>query len=311
MSAAALTRARPSAEYDVLRDSRHRDARAAREQADWLAWLELGGTAARTVDQYERDTAVLLRMFPDTAFVDFDDGHLLHALREFPGPSRRVRSAPYKNWFRWGIRTRRLTSNPCDLLPDFKKPPVKLIDVFTEAEETALCALPLPDGPLMAVLFDGGLRKQEAIMLTERRCNLNARRLILKEGAKGGKQRVIPMSDRLAGALADLILLEGLKPGDHLWYDRVGGPNRRVRRTKPIQPSAFHRWWGRCLDDARVEYRKPHTTRHTFATRWRHRGLPLDDIQLLLGHASIRTTSDLYVHTKVEDVARRMEELVG
>jgi integrase len=60
------------------------------------------------------------------------------------------------------------------------------------------------------------------------------------------------------------------------------------------------------LEGAGVRYRKPHTARHTFATRWRGRGLAVDEIQLLLGHSSIRTTSDLHVHTDVEDVAERM-----
>jgi integrase len=32
-------------------------------------------------------------------------------------------------------------------------------------------------------------------------------------------------------------------------------------------------------------------------------------LQLMLGHASIQTTSDLYVHTQVRDVRRRTQEL--
>jgi hypothetical protein len=51
-------------DYDPLRDSRHKAARTARDQADWLAWLSLGGTAARTLEDYEWITARLLRMFP-------------------------------------------------------------------------------------------------------------------------------------------------------------------------------------------------------------------------------------------------------
>jgi integrase len=80
-------------------------------------------------------------------------------------------------------------------------------------------------------------------------------------------------------------------------------------REKPVGEGTFARWWRRCLDEAGVAYRNPHTARHTFATRWRRRGLGLDEIQLLLGHASIQTTSDLYVHTGIEDVASRMAEL--
>jgi hypothetical protein len=39
-----------SVECDPLRDLRHREAQAARDLADWLAWLELGNKASRTLD---------------------------------------------------------------------------------------------------------------------------------------------------------------------------------------------------------------------------------------------------------------------
>jgi integrase len=98
-------------------------------------------------------------------------------------------------------------------------------------------------------------------------------------------------------------VLEGINQDEYIWYSKPGGGP--VNRARPIGDGSFHRWWDRCLKGAGVRYRKPHTTRHTFATRWRRRGLAVDEIQLLLGHSSIRTTSDLYVHTDVEDVAAR------
>lgn len=68
MSVAALI------EFDPLRDLRHREARAARDLADWLAWLELVPMATRTLDAYEKYGARLLRAFPRHEFGDFTDG---------------------------------------------------------------------------------------------------------------------------------------------------------------------------------------------------------------------------------------------
>ncbi len=57
--------------YDPLRDVRHRDAMSARDQADWLAWLELGGIRPRTIRDYEWATARLLRALPGHRFDEF------------------------------------------------------------------------------------------------------------------------------------------------------------------------------------------------------------------------------------------------
>jgi integrase len=73
---------------------------------------------------------------------------------------------------------------------------------------------------------------------------------------------------------------------------------------------ATEREWENVVDRERITEASgrsaPHTARHTFATRWRRRGLAIDEIQILLGHSSARTTADLYVHARVEDVAEHM-----
>jgi integrase len=312
--------------YDPLRDSRHRDAASAREQADWLAWLELGGTAPRTLEDYEWATALAMRMFPLKSLAEFTDGDLLHVFKKFPAGSRRVRVAAYRSWFKWAVRTRRITQNPLDLLPEIKRQPQKRIDVFDEEEIEALTgedsSLQLVDRVLMLILFDGGLRKGEARRLLRRDCSL--RRGELDVVGKGQKPRSIPMSLQLQKAIVEFDEQEAGGPlyvaeprfitahmRSHMWYGvRANERSRRLLRDKPIGEGTFHRWWRGCLDWVGVRYRNPHVARHTFATRWRQRGLDLDEIQLLLGHASIRTTSDLYVHTELGDVARKMAALL-
>jgi integrase len=76
----------------------------------------------------------------------------------------------------------------------------------------------------------------------------------------------------------------------------------------PRQPRKRY-WWRRCLDTAGVRYRNPHMARHTFATRWRRLGLEPDYLQEILGHESVRTTIDTYVHTDIADVAQAMRVL--
>lgn len=297
---------------DPLRSSRHRDARAARELADWLAWMELGGTAPSTLDAYERTCADLLNAFPDTAYADFTDGDILQLLMTYPERSRRTRKAHLGSWFKWGSKTRRLgpLGNPIDPLPTIKAKHQPVENYFTPAEVAALCALPSPDGPLALLLFEAGLRLAEAVNLRARRIDFEGRQVIVKEGAKGSRDRVAPMVKPLAVAMADLFLLEGLNPDDHLWYDRPGGKIASVsRRSKPIAATSFRRWWAKCCEAADVDYRRPHLARHTCASTWNARGLPIEKIQKLLGHASITTTMNLYVHTGSAALADEMDAL--
>lgn len=306
MSATAATVYR----LDPLRDSRHRNARAARELADWLAWLELGNKATRTLDAYERVCAALLRAFPDKPFAEFTDGDLMHVLALYPPRSRHINKAALNSWFKWGYRTRRIPGNPVDLLPPISYKPNRSYDIFAPAEADALCALPSPDGHLMTLLFWAGLRRAEARSLTGKRLDLAQRQVIVTDGAKGGKTRRVPMIGRVSAAAAEMVTLEGIGPSDFLWYDRPGGA-RRVRRVKPIASTTFDNWWSRCLGEADVRHRKPHMARHTFATRLRELGLPMEEIQQLLGHESIRTTSDTYVHTNLSAIGDHLREAVG
>jgi len=298
--------------FDRLRDTRHLEARSAREHADWLAWLELGGTAARTLDAYERTCAALLNRYPEKAVDEFTDGDIMDLLLTFPAKSRRIRKAHLSSFFKWARLTRRIDANPMDMLPTIKRTAQPVIEIFTEAEEAALTSLPSPDGQLMTLLFEVGLRKSEATHLRARRLDLDDRLVIVKEGAKGSKDRVVHMTAKCWKACAELLLLDGLDPDSYLWYDKPGGGwAHRVRRSKPIGDTSFGRWWTRCLYEADVEYRKPHTARHTFATRWRQRGLDLDKLQQLMGHSSVATTSDLYVHTTIREIAAQMDSLTG
>jgi len=43
-----------------------------------------------------------------------------------------------------------------------------------------------------------------------------------------------------------------------------------------------------------------HSLRHTFATMARASGVPIEDIQDLLGHADISTTKSMYTHVEIE-----------
>jgi integrase len=232
-------------------------ARVVRDE--WLEWMLLGGTSPNTVYGYKRTTEKLLDRYPELAFADFNEEHIQGLIEDSRPASRQTIRAPFANWFGWGYRTRRIPKNPMHHVDTYRQPDPPRIDVFSDAERKILCALPEPDGTLMALLLGTGLRKSEARLVTVRRFDLERAELHVVEGAKGGHARIVPMDQELVRRMAGYFLVEGLGATDYLWPIRPGG-GTKILHDRPITSPSFHGWWGRCIEAAGIPYRKPHTS---------------------------------------------------
>lgn len=306
---AARVRGRLASRSMIYKNAHHKAA-AWPELDRWITYLEAANYAERTRYEYERTCAQVILLYPDLPFVEFTDAELLDALARWPARSRHIKKAALNGWFKWGYKKARLLpSNPADLLPDIRFQTTRNVTVFDAAEVAALRALPFPHGQLMTVLLETGLRNQEARCLTVRRVDFRTQELLVREGAKGGKERVVPLTAAASGAFHELILTDGLNPNEHFWASHPGGGHRTKRDTH-LGSTSFARWWKLCLEEAGVEYRKPHTSRHSFATYWLDEGgLDDGDVQMMLGHESIRTTRDIYDHRKIGKVGDRMRRI--
>lgn len=289
--------------------TKHWHAAAALEQAAWLRWKQIAGIGEATLKGHQWVTDKLLVAEPRLPFAEINDTHILNVLAEAKPTVVARWAGSFRDWMRWGRKTRRIVVDPTDFLPDFKEPPAKLVPIFTVEEEAALRALPEPHGTLMAILFDTGLRKSEARNLTGKRVDFEREQLIVIDGAKGGKQRLIPIDQEttpfLLGRLDQLLTMQGIGPDDYLWPRKPGGGSRLKHNGPPLSAVSFHSWWGKCIELAGVTYLKPHTSRHTMARRWRKRGIHMEDLQFLLGHADPRVTQR-YAQTDIDDVRERM-----
>lgn len=118
---------------------------------------------------------------------------------------------------------------------------------------------------------------------------------ILKVTGKGSKQRLVPVGDMARSAIADY--LGSVRP--NLIRDRraaADGLFLNLRFGKPMTRVAFWQLLGEYVRKAGISARvTPHTLRHSFATHLLEGGAGLRDVQELLGHASIATTT-IYTH---------------
>jgi integrase/recombinase XerD len=148
---------------------------------------------------------------------------------------------------------------------------------------------------LVELLYGSGLRATELVSLPRHALRAGQPFLILK--GKGGKERLVPISDRAQAAVAEW---SALVPRDALWLFPSGKKHlSRVRLYQLIRELAA----AAGIPPERIS---PHVLRHAFATHLLEGGADLRALQLLLGHADIATTQ-IYTHVD----SRRLIDLVN
>jgi integrase/recombinase XerD len=149
----------------------------------------------------------------------------------------------------------------------------------------------------LEILYATGLRVSELLSLPRRALAGDASVLLIR--GKGGRERIVPLSDRAKQAAAALVAAQE-KEGRYLFPGRDG--NRALTRQayflllKQVALEAG-------IDPARIS---PHVLRHSFASHLLAHGADLRSLQLLLGHADIATTQ-IYTHVLAERLQRLVE----
>lgn len=148
---------------------------------------------------------------------------------------------------------------------------------------------------LVELLYGSGLRATELVSLPRNAIAPDRPYLILR--GKGGRERLVPISDRARAAVA---AWRAHVAADRLWLFPSGKAHlSRVRLHQLIKGLA---------EEAGIppERISPHVLRHAFATHLLEGGADLRALQSMLGHADIATT-EIYTHVD----ASRLVELVN
>ena len=173
------------------------------------------------------------------------------------------------------------------------KTPKKLPVVLSPDEVTRLIeASPnLFYRTLLMLLYATGLRRAEAANLKVNDIDSSLMLIHVRQG-KGSRDRELPLTQKLLGALREYWRAAKMKPRIYLFPSRQG----TTAEERPISDKTV---WQACHEAAlRAGISKPigpHTLRHSFATNMLEAGADLRTIQLLLGHRHLKDTA-LYLH---------------
>jgi integrase/recombinase XerD len=139
---------------------------------------------------------------------------------------------------------------------------------------------------LVELLYGSGLRATELVSLPRRAVAPDRPYLILR--GKGGKERLVPLSDRARAAVA---AWRAHVPADSPWLFPSGKSYlSRIRLYQLLKALAAEAG----IAPERVS---PHVLRHAFATHLLAGGADLRALQAMLGHADIATT-EIYTHVE-------------
>ncbi len=208
-----------------------------------------------------------------------------------------------RQFHRFLIRDGIRTDDPSQTL-DSPRLPQTLPKYLTEAEVDALLAAAAtrPGRPglvavaALEILYATGLRVSELLGLSRASLAEGAELLMVK--GKGGKERLVPLSDAAARAAAALVA--DAPKSVYLFPGRdPSAPMTRQGFWQLIKYVALVAG----LDPARVS---PHVLRHSFASHMLAHGADLRSLQALLGHADIATTQ-IYTHVLAERLQRLVE----
>ena len=149
----------------------------------------------------------------------------------------------------------------------------------------------------LEILYATGMRVSELLSLPRSALAGDAALLMIR--GKGGKERIVPLSEAAKQAAAALVAETGK---DCRWL--FPGRDKRHAMTRQgffllLKQVAL----AAGLDPARVS---PHVLRHSFASHLLAHGADLRSLQILLGHADIATTQ-IYTHVLAERLQRLVE----
>jgi integrase len=241
--------------------------------------------------------------------------------------------------FEYAVDAGIITENPLRFLKRLREPH-KRIEVYSADEVTALLAacdrMRHPDSRrawrLRVLLATcAALRRSEVLNLLVRDVDFDRGEIWVQAkperpetwtwGLKDYEDRKVPLPPVLARELAAVMaeLPEGqpyvaLTPKRYRGCQRLRAAGQWTDELGNLPDMNFRKPFIRICERAKVNYRGFHSLRATCITWWFEKGIPVHEVRVLAGHASIETTMTYYAavrHDHVQRAADATQRIMG
>lgn len=252
----------------------------------FLQAMAVAGKAEGTIRQYQMHIRMLFEDVRKPVLEMTDEDLMLHLARQKyqRGVSNRylnLKRIVFRSFFGWLRRKKYIQENPAELLDQIKYDETIKAPYSDEEREKIRCSCQRErDLALVDVLYSTAARVSEIAALNRADIDFVENGCIVH--GKGGKERPVYLNASAAYHLQmylrgrtdsnPALFVSYCKPYDRLGKNGIEAVLRRLGR------------------DAGVDHVHPHRYRRTALTNAANRGMPLQDVQSLAGHASPNTT---------------------
>lgn len=256
----------------------------------YQACLLVDGKSKKTAYQYTRTARklsdLIRKPFPEMGAYDVRFFLAIEKERGLSNSSLENTRANLSAFFQWLTDDEVIPKNPVSKIKPIKCPK-EVKEAFSDVELDALrgSCKSVKERALIEMLISTGVRVSELASMEVRDVNLTNLYVHVVHG-KGSKERITYITPVAAKHLTTY-LRQRKEDGPALFYNK---------NHKPLGSDGIRHILNTIAKRAGVTNVHPHRFRRTFATNLAKRGMDIQEIQRLLGHSNINTTT-VYVIT--------------
>ena len=261
----------------------------------YKACLVIAGRSPKTVAQYERIVKKLfIALQKNYTDMTVSDLRFFLAYEKSRGVSNRTLEntrVQISSFFTWLLEEELIPKNPCRAIPPIKyTKEVRLPFSAIEIDAIRSACKSKKERAIIEFLLASGVRVSELCSIRLPDINFDTLAITVKAG-KGSKQRTVYINELASKHLVEYLTSRNVS-GDYLFYNK---------KKEPLNPGGVRFLLKEIENRAGINNVHPHRFRRTFATGLANRGMDIQEIGKLLGHANLNTTL-AYVYTSEEKI---------
>lgn len=273
-------------------------------QKRYRACMIIAGKSPKTIEQYDRIVRKLfLTLQKHYTDMTVSDLRYFLAMEKSRGVSDRTLEntrVMISSFFTWLLDEELISKNPCHSIKPIRyEDKVRLPFSSVEIDAIRSACRNTKERAIVEFLLSSGVRVSELCSIRIEDVDFEKLSVKVLKG-KGSKQRMVYINEVARKHLLNYLNNRETN-GDYLFYNK---------KREPLKAGGVRHILKELEKRAEITNCHPHRFRRTFATGLSSRGMEIQEIARLLGHANVNTTLE-YVHMSDEKIQNSYRRFIS